>query len=194
MKKNKVQEWNNELLNDDSFNIPRGIPETLSSQPPSDMGLYYLQGLEGVSTKLNLRTASIASITSSYTGSTSAFSTTEQCMCLPQTHSHGGSSSPCSQFMKNHNLVVPSCQPYSNNWSQDQDNLNLQSSDYLESLMKVPIQNNQSLKSDLFELLKKSAELDSSLKWRPNYISFAGNQCNKVSSFTFCIPLSFVFS
>nr|XP_023877406.1 myb family transcription factor PHL5-like [Quercus suber] len=52
--------------------------------------------------------------------------------------------------------------------------------DYLESLMKVPIQNNQSLKSDLFELLQKSAELDSSLKWRPNYISFEGNQCNKV--------------
>ena len=84
MKKNNVQEWNNELLNDDSFNIPRGIPETLSSQPPSDMGLYYLQGLEGVSTELNLRTASIASITSSYIGSTSAFSTTEQCMCFPQ--------------------------------------------------------------------------------------------------------------
>nr|POF23277.1 hypothetical protein CFP56_27948 [Quercus suber] len=47
MKKNKVQEWNNELLNDYSFNIPRGIPEILSSQPPSDMGLYYLQGLRG---------------------------------------------------------------------------------------------------------------------------------------------------
>lgn len=46
MKKNKVQEWNIELLNDDSFNIPRGIPETLSSRPPSDMGFYYLQGLE----------------------------------------------------------------------------------------------------------------------------------------------------
>ena len=194
MKKNNVQEWNNELLNDDSFNIPRGIPETLSSQPPSDMGLYYLQGLEGVSTKLNLRNASIASITSCYTGSTSAFSTTEQCMCLPQTHSHSDSSSPCSQFMKNHNLVVPSSQPYSNNWSQDQDNLNLQSSDYLESLMKVPIQNNRNLKSDLFEFLQKSAELDSSLKWRPNCISFEGNQCNKVSSFIFCIPLSFVFS
>lgn len=173
MKKNKVQEWNNELLNDDSFNIPRGIPETLSSQPPSDMGLYYLQD---------------------YTGSTSAFSTIEQCMCLPQTHSHGNSSSPCSQFLKNHNLVVPSCQSYSNNWSQDQDNLDLQSSDYLESLMKFPIQNNQSLKSDLFELLWKSAKQDNSLKWRPNYISFEGNQYNKVSSFIFCIPLSFVFS
>nr|POE49980.1 isoform 2 of myb family transcription factor phl5 [Quercus suber] len=109
MKKNKVQEWSNELLNDDSFNIPKGILETLSSQPPSDMGLYYLQGLEGVSIKLNLRTAN-----------------------------------------------------------------------YLESLMKVPIQNNQSLKSDLFELLQKSAKLDSSLKWRPNCISFEGNQCNKV--------------
>nr|POE49981.1 g-type lectin s-receptor-like serine/threonine-protein kinase rlk1 [Quercus suber] len=46
--------------------------------------------------------------------------------------------------------------------------------------MKVPIQNNQSLKSDVFELLQKSAELDSSLKWRPNCISFEGNQCNKV--------------
>uniref|UniRef100_A0A7N2R266 Uncharacterized protein n=1 Tax=Quercus lobata TaxID=97700 RepID=A0A7N2R266_QUELO len=106
--------------------------------------------------------------------------TTEQCMCLPQTHSHSDSSSPCSQFLKNHNLVVPSCQPYSNNWSQDPDNLDLQSSDYLESLMKIPIQNNQSLKSDLFELLQKPAELDSSLKWRPNNISFEGNQCNKV--------------
>lgn len=111
-------------------------------------------------------------------------------MCLPQTHGHGNSSSPCSQFLKNHNLVVPSCQSYSNNWSQDQDNLDLQSSDYLESLMKFPIQNNQSLKSDLFELLWKSAKQDNSLKWRPNYISFEGNQYNKVSSFIFCIPLS----
>ena len=139
-------------------------------------------------------TSSIARITSSYTGSTSAFSTTEQCTCLPQTHCHGDSSSPCSQFLKNHNLVVPSCQTYSNNWSQDQNNLDLQSSYYQESLMKVPIQNNQSLKSDLFELLQKAAELDSSLKWRLNYISFEGNQCNKVSSFIFCIPLSFVIS
>nr|POF00016.1 hypothetical protein CFP56_41847 [Quercus suber] len=178
MKKNKVQEWSNELLNDDSFNIPKGILETLSSQPPSDMGLYYLQGLEGVSIKLNLKL--LVRITSSYTGSTSAFSTTEQCTCLPQTHSHSDSSSPCSQFLKNHNLVVQSSQPYSNNWSQDQDNLNLQSSDYLESFMKVPIQNNQTLKSDLFELPQKSAKLDSSLKWRPNCISFEGNQCNKV--------------
>ncbi|XP_030967190.1 G-type lectin S-receptor-like serine/threonine-protein kinase LECRK1 [Quercus lobata] len=46
--------------------------------------------------------------------------------------------------------------------------------------MKVPIQTNQSPRSDLFELQQKSAELDSSLKWRPNYISFEGNQCNKV--------------
>ena len=70
MQKNKGQEWSNILLNEDSFNIPRGIPETFSSPPPSDMGRYYLQGLEGVSTKLNLRAASITNIASSYTGST----------------------------------------------------------------------------------------------------------------------------
>lgn len=116
-------------------------------------------------------------------------------MCLPQTHGHGNSSSPCSQFLKNHNLVVPSCQSYSNNWSQDQDNLDLQSSDYLESLMKFPIQNNQSLKSDLFELLWKSAKQDNSLKWRPNYISFWGKPVQQsefihlLHTFVFCIQL-----
>jgi hypothetical protein len=191
MQKNKGQEWSNILLNEDSFNIPRDIPETFSSPPPSDMGLYYFQGFEGVSTKLNLRAASITNITSSHTGSTSAFNTSEQCMCLPQTRSHSNSLSSSSQFLKNHNLVIPSCQPYSNIESQDQDSLDLQSTDYMESLVKVPLQNNQNLRSELFELLQNSDELDSSLKWRPTYISFEGFQCNKVSSFIFCIPCLF---
>ena len=112
-------------------------------------------------------------------------------MCLPQTRSHSNSLSSSSQFLKNHNLVIPSCQPYSNIESQDQDSLDLQSTDYMESLLKVPLQNNQNLRSELFELLQNSDELDSSLKWRPTYISFEGNQCNKVSSFIVCIPCLF---
>jgi hypothetical protein len=178
MQGNKVQEQNYRLLSDDCFNMLRDFPEMFSPQPPSDIGLHFHS--QGGSTKLNLGNASITSITSGYVGSTSSFSTTEQCMSLPRAGCHGHSLSSCSQL----------------------NSLDLQAGNNLEPLMKLSFENNQNLRSSaklfqnlysdlpgshLFELLQKSAELDNTMQWRPTYVSFEGNQRNEVSSFIFLL-------
>lgn len=178
MQSKKVQEQNYKLLNDDCFKMLRDFPEMFSPQPPSDIGFHFHS--QGGSTKLNLGNASITSITSSYVGSTSSFSTTEQCMSLPRAGCHGHSLSACSQ----------------------PNSLDLQAGNNLEPLMKLSFENNQNLRSsaklfqnlysDLpgnnrFELLQKSGELDNTMQSRPTYISFEGNQCNEVSSFIFLL-------
>lgn len=176
MQSDKVQEQNYKLLNDDCFNMLRDFPEMFSPQPPSDVGLHLHSQGGSSSTFLNLGNASITSITSSYAGSTSSFSTTEQCMSLPRAGCHGHTLSACSQL----------------------NSLDLQAGNNLEPRMKHSFEYNQNLRSStklfqnlysdlpgshLFELLQKSGELDNTMQWRPTYISFEGNQLNEVSSF-----------
>lgn len=188
----QVQEQNCILVNDDSFRIPPEFPGMFSPHLPLDVELCFESQLPG-STKLNLEAASITSITSAYVGSTSAFNTTEQCLCLARTGCHGDSSSSYSQDRMDHNLVIPLCQ---------RNSLDLQATNSLEPEIKVSFDNNQNLgfcskffqdlyrgvpASNLFEPLQRSAEIDETAKCRPAYINFEGNECNKVSSFVFLV-------
>ncbi|XP_010265860.1 PREDICTED: myb family transcription factor PHL5-like [Nelumbo nucifera] len=138
-RKTQFQELNNGFASDYSFESFGRTYENFTSQQPLNMGACFqspMPALDGGSLQPNLRPSNLASTISSHFGPpNSAFYATERYMGFPQYQYQ--STRPCfSELPKNYE------EPFSVN-SERCDDLDLQSRDSLQSIVKLPFCSNQ---------------------------------------------------
>ncbi|XP_010257443.1 PREDICTED: protein PHOSPHATE STARVATION RESPONSE 3-like [Nelumbo nucifera] len=147
-RKVEYQGLNNECVSDYSFESFDRSSGDFGSRQTWNMGACFhspIPALEGGSLQPNPRPSALGSstISSHYGLPTSAFYATERYMGFPQ---YQGARSWFSEFLKNYDQAVSSCEPSEEPFSVDperRDDLDLQPRDTLQSVMELPFCSNQ---------------------------------------------------
>ncbi|XP_043693820.1 myb family transcription factor PHL5-like [Telopea speciosissima] len=209
----ECQDPNNGCLNDYTFELSDCSYESFGSRQSWNMGVCSQSpssAMGGGSLQPNHRTMnSGVTISSQFESTTSTFYTTEDSMGYPQYQYQVGKHPWCTQLHKNYDLAIPSLQssedPLSIN-SAKQDDIDLQSRDTLQSVVKLPLHSNQKSRfcadsnriscknlpgSDLRPLLQnKLAGEEDTLENKRLSVPFVRSQNPRVGCNSFTLPLA----
>ncbi|XP_043690591.1 myb family transcription factor PHL5-like isoform X2 [Telopea speciosissima] len=145
----ECQEPNNGCLSDYPFELSDCSSGSFGSRQSLNMGVCFQfpSSAIGGGSLLENRTANPAGTVSSHFGSTtSTFYTAEDYIDFPQCQYQVDTLPWCPQVPQNYDLAIPSLQPYEDPLSINSakhDDIDLQSRDTLQSVVKLPLHSNQ---------------------------------------------------